>query len=83
MLGDVEGARVLDCFAGSGALGLEALSRGAATCTFVERDRAALDALRANVAALGVGDRCTVRADRRPPRRCVPTPRPGASTICC
>ena len=67
MLADVEGARVLDCFAGSGALGLEALSRGAATCTFVERDRGALAALRANVEALDVGDRCTVRASRRPP----------------
>ena len=62
MLGDVEGDRALDLFAGSGALGLEALSRGAAACTFVERDRAALQALRTNVAALGVGDRCTVRA---------------------
>jgi 16S rRNA (guanine966-N2)-methyltransferase len=62
MLADISGARVLDCFAGSGALGLEALSRGAATCTFVERDRAALGALRANVAALAVGDRCAVRA---------------------
>jgi 16S rRNA (guanine966-N2)-methyltransferase len=62
MLGDVKGDRALDCFAGSGALGLEALSRGAASCTFVERDRAALDALRANVAALGVGDRAGVRA---------------------
>lgn len=42
---------VLDAFAGTGALGLEALSRGAAACTFIERDRAALDALRANIAA--------------------------------
>jgi len=58
----IRGARVLDLFAGSGALGLEALSRGAAFCTFVERDRAALAALRANVAELGVGDRSTVRA---------------------
>jgi 16S rRNA (guanine966-N2)-methyltransferase len=62
MLGDVAGDRALDLFAGSGALGLEALSRGAAFCTFVERDRAALAALRANVAELGVGDRSTVRA---------------------
>src|SRR4029078_7262177 len=62
MLGDVEGDRALDLFAGSGALGFEALSRAAASCTFVERDRAALEALRTNVAALGVGDRCTVRA---------------------
>ncbi len=52
-LGSFEGLRVLDLFAGSGALGLEALSRGAASCTFVEQDGAALDALRANIAKLG------------------------------
>lgn len=51
-LGSFEGLRVADFFAGSGALGLEALSRGAASCTFVEQDRAALDSLRANVTAL-------------------------------
>ena len=51
-LGSFEDLRVADLFAGSGALGLEALSRGAASCTFVEQDRLALDALRANVAAL-------------------------------
>jgi len=45
---------VLDLYAGSGALGIEALSRGAARCTFVERDRAALAALRRNLAAMGV-----------------------------
>lgn len=50
--GSFEGLRVADLFAGSGALGLEALSRGAATCTFVEQDRQALDALRANVDTL-------------------------------
>jgi 16S rRNA (guanine966-N2)-methyltransferase len=52
MLGDVAGTRVLDLFAGTGALGIEALSRGAASALFVERDRAALQALRANLAAL-------------------------------
>ena len=51
-LGSFEGLRVVDFFAGSGALGLEALSRGAASCTFVEQDKPALDALRANVATL-------------------------------
>lgn len=51
-LGSFEDLRVADLFAGSGALGLEALSRGAASCTFVEQDRLALEALRANVAAL-------------------------------
>lgn len=52
--GTLAGRRVLDLFAGSGALGIEALSRGAAHCTFVERDRPALHALRANLAAVGV-----------------------------
>jgi 16S rRNA (guanine966-N2)-methyltransferase len=52
-LGSFEGLRIADIFAGSGALGLEALSRGAAQCTFVERDPAAIAALRKNIAALG------------------------------
>jgi 16S rRNA (guanine966-N2)-methyltransferase len=54
VLGPVEGAAVLDLFAGSGALGLEALSRGASKAVFVERDRSALVALRANIEALGL-----------------------------
>ncbi len=58
--GLIDGASVADLFAGSGALGIEALSRGAATCVFVERDRAALQALRANIAALGLEQRTTV-----------------------
>lgn len=52
--GDVDEGVVLDLFAGSGALGIEALSRGAARATFVERDRAALAALRTNLGSLGV-----------------------------
>ncbi len=56
----VEGARVLDLFAGSGALGLESLSRGAASCLFVERDRAAAGVLEENIAALGCADRATL-----------------------
>lgn len=51
-LGSFEGLKVADVCAGTGALGLEALSRGAAHCTFVERDRAAVEALRANVVKL-------------------------------
>ncbi|MGN6377185.1 MAG: 16S rRNA (guanine(966)-N(2))-methyltransferase RsmD [Sphingomonas sp.] len=51
-LGSFEGLAVADLFAGSGALGLEALSRGAASCLFVEQDRHALEALRANIATL-------------------------------
>lgn len=58
----VEGARVLDLFAGTGAMGIEALSRGAAHCVFVENDRAALTALRKNLEHLGVTDRSTVIA---------------------
>lgn len=53
-------ARVLDLFAGSGALGLEALSRGAARVVFVEQAPPALRALRANIDALGAGPRCEV-----------------------
>ena len=52
-LGSFEELRVADLYAGSGALGLEALSRGAAHCTFVESDRAATEAIRANAATLG------------------------------
>lgn len=52
ILGDLDGARVLDLFAGSGALGLEALSRGAASCVFVERDRDAAHAIQANLEKL-------------------------------
>ena len=50
----VEGARVLDLYAGSGGLGLEALSRGAASCDFVESDRLAVAAIKKNLAALKV-----------------------------
>ena len=61
-LGTFEGLRVADLFAGSGALGLEALSRGAAHCLFVEQDGEALKAIRANIATLGARDRTDVRA---------------------
>ena len=63
-LGGFAGETVLDAFAGSGALGLEALSRGAEHATFFEVDRKAQDALVGNIAALGVRDRTTlVRGD--------------------
>ena len=52
----VAGARVLDGFAGSGALGIEALSRGAAEVTFVDADRRALELIRANLAHCGISD---------------------------
>jgi 16S rRNA (guanine966-N2)-methyltransferase len=52
IVGSVEGAVVLDLFAGSGAMGLEALSRGAASCVFVERDREAARIIQANLEKL-------------------------------
>ncbi|KKW92566.1 methyltransferase [Sphingobium chungbukense] len=58
-IGSFEGLSVGDFFAGSGALGFEALSRGAASCIFVEQDRTALDAIRAN------GDKLGLRPDIR------------------
>jgi 16S rRNA (guanine966-N2)-methyltransferase len=59
----MQGARVLDLFAGSGALGIEALSRGAGSAIFVERDDAALTALRGNLDSLGLaGPSVEVRA---------------------
>ena len=62
----VEGTDVLDLFAGSGALGLEALSRGAASATFVEEARAAVLALASNIAALGVdAETSLISADAR------------------
>lgn len=61
-LGSFDDLAVADLFAGSGALGLEALSRGAASCLFVEHDPAAIRALRANIAALRAQARCEVRA---------------------
>ncbi|GAA0767102.1 16S rRNA (guanine966-N2)-methyltransferase [Erythromicrobium ramosum] len=59
-LGDFDGLQIADLFAGSGALGLEALSRGAAHCLFVEQDRAAVDVIRANITALGAQARSRV-----------------------
>lgn len=56
----VAGARVLDLFAGTGALGLEALSRGAATATFVDDGAVALGLIRRNIALMRVGDRTQV-----------------------
>ncbi|GGC15184.1 methyltransferase [Novosphingobium endophyticum] len=61
-LGTFEGLKVADLFAGSGALGLEALSRGAAHCLFVEQDPGAIRAIRRNIANLNAHTRCDVRA---------------------
>jgi 16S rRNA (guanine966-N2)-methyltransferase len=62
ILGSVDGIHVLDLFAGSGALGIEALSRGAAHATFFDLAKPALTAIRANLRDLGVEDRTTVVA---------------------
>jgi 16S rRNA (guanine966-N2)-methyltransferase len=59
----VAGARVADLFAGSGALGIEALSRGAASCVFVERDPAAATVIEQNLAQTGLVGGTVVRAD--------------------
>ena len=56
MLGPLDGARVLDAFAGSGALGLEALSRGASSATFVEQDAWAAAVIKRNIAELGLSE---------------------------
>ena len=57
---DLQGARVLDLFAGSGAGGIEALSRGAAHATFVERDRGAVTAIQENLVRARLADRATI-----------------------
>jgi 16S rRNA (guanine966-N2)-methyltransferase len=61
-LGSFEGLKVADLFAGSGALGIEALSRGAESCLFAEQDAAAIRALRTNLANLQATPRADVRA---------------------
>lgn len=63
---DIEGRRVLDLFGGSGQLGLEALSRGAAFCTFVDVSSAAINAIRKNIENAGFSDRAQIQnADYR------------------
>jgi 16S rRNA (guanine966-N2)-methyltransferase len=63
LIGPIEGASVLDLFAGSGAMGLEALSRGAARCVFVEDDRAACRVIQANLEKLGLTGAVVVNRD--------------------
>jgi 16S rRNA (guanine966-N2)-methyltransferase len=76
VVADLTGARVLDLFAGSGAIGLEALSRGARYCDFVENGAPAIHSLKANVAALRVREKTRVYdvdaipyTERLPPER--------------
>jgi 16S rRNA (guanine966-N2)-methyltransferase len=71
----IEGARVLDLFAGTGALGLEALSRGARFCLFVDDDAAARGIIRRNADALGVTGQCKIwRRDAARLGACAPRP---------
>jgi 16S rRNA (guanine966-N2)-methyltransferase len=63
LIGPLEGARVLDLFAGSGAMGLEALSRGAASATFVEADRGAAATILRNLDKLGLEGATVIRDD--------------------
>ena len=63
MGGSMDKIIVLDLFSGSGALGLEALSRGASSAVFVEQDRGALSILRGNIELLGAWDKCMVVED--------------------
>src|SRR4029079_14054174 len=83
LVGPVDGASVLDLYAGSGALGLEALSRGARRCVFVETDGAACRAIRANLETLGLigglvtqRDSAAVLREERAARRSPPRPAP-------
>lgn len=62
-LGGLGGADIVDLFAGSGAMGLEALSRGARSATFVERDRSAVSCIRTNVVACGLEPAIVVTGD--------------------
>ncbi len=62
-MAEVEGRSVVDLFAGTGALGIEALSRGASSATFVDADQGAVRAIEANLTATGLGDRARVVHD--------------------
>ncbi len=60
LVGQIEGARILDLFAGTGSLGIEALSRGAGSCLFIDKSRQAVDLIRRNLATCRLADRATV-----------------------
>lgn len=78
-LGQVDGAVVADLFAGSGALGIEALSRGAASVHFVESDRRAAAVIEENLATLALADRAVVL--RRPVDAAIPDLPPGLDLV--
>ena len=76
--GHLEGYEVLDCFAGTGAFGIEAISRGASRAVFVEREKSVADLLERNLTELGVRDRAEiVRADALSPSALAMCPRPA------
>lgn len=75
--GYTEGAAVFDAFAGTGSIGLEAVSQGAKKCVFVERDKRIGEVLEANIATVGAGDRCSiVRGDALGPMALARCPMP-------
>ncbi|KCZ64225.1 hypothetical protein L53_06900 [Hyphomonas sp. L-53-1-40] len=76
---EIDGARVIDLFAGSGALGLEAMSRGAAFCLFVETDHGARGAIRDNIEALGLFG--NTRLHRRGPAPAPPSRSPSSTRL--
>lgn len=81
--GHTEDVAVLDLFAGSGAVGLEAVSRGASRCVFIERDRGTLEVLRKNIDELGVDERAeAVSADALGPAVLARCPRPVHLIFC-
>lgn len=80
--GKLDGLRVLDVFAGSGSFGIESLSRGAAFCRFVERDRRSLPVLRGNLRSLGLDDVSQIAAGNAWTLRIEPPPDEGAFDVC-
>jgi len=75
--GHIEGEAFVDVFAGVGSFGLEAISRGARECVFIERDRSVVELLRRNIESLGVGDRARiVQGDALGPAALAGMPRP-------
>ncbi len=81
--GVLDGATVLDLYAGTGALAIEALSRGAAAAVFVERDRTALEAIRANLEVLSDGEEIAVVEPGTSPGSWPPARRPRARSTSC
>jgi len=80
--GAADGAAVLDLFCGGGALGLEALSRGAASCTFVDADRHAVQAVETNCRQLGLADRARIETrDALRPGEWIRDPGGGGYTL--